>query len=292
LKNPNLVDMTQTADRVPYVVRDQKIAWMLCPSSPLPQTEFLAGGTTHNVVIPSYVGISGATNHGGNLANALNTNEIPFRETRLRPNNQGVPTTPTANGESSPSTNSQQAWGGMLTPNECYGMAAAIDGTSNTVLVSEINDYFYSQHTGSNTGTRMRIDGSFGLPTGVTGKLSGGWWFIGLRNGYTSSQGTNSRQQALNIMTLRAYRNPLPVNASVGFNGRNANVLLGTATTSTTSVQGIGQTHQNNPLISAHPNTVLAVFMDGHTQALSKNTPAPIMKRLVTRDDGQQIGDF
>jgi len=36
----------------------------------------------------------------------------------------------------------------------------------------------------------------------------------------------------------------------------------------------------------------LAVFMDGHTAALTKNTPAPIVKRLATRDDGQQIGEF
>jgi hypothetical protein len=57
--------------------------------------------------------------------------------------------------------------------------------------------------------------------------------------------------------------------------------------------QGIGQTQQNNPLISAHPNVVLAVFMDGHTQSITKNIPAPIVKRVVTRDDGQQIsGDL
>jgi hypothetical protein len=37
---------------------------------------------------------------------------------------------------------------------------------------------------------------------------------------------------------------------------------------------------------------VLAVFMDGHTQALNKTTPPPIVKRLATRDDGQQIGEF
>jgi hypothetical protein len=32
--------------------------------------------------------------------------------------------------------------------------------------------------------------------------------------------------------------------------------------------------------------------MDGHTQALNKTTPPPIVKRLATRDDGQQIGEF
>jgi hypothetical protein len=81
----------------------------------------------------------------------------------------------------------------------------------------------------------------------------------------------------------------------IGFNGKNIapnGFDIGKVATSTNAVQGIGQTQQNNPLIAAHPNTVLAVFMDGHTQAITKNTPPPIVKRLSTRDDGQQIGDF
>ena len=78
----------------------------------------------------------------------------------------------------------------------------------------------------------------------------------------------------------------------IGFNAKNVNMALGRNATDTTVVQGIGQTQQNNPLISAHPNVVLAVFMDGHTSAITKNTPAPIVKRLATRDDGQQIGEF
>jgi hypothetical protein len=78
----------------------------------------------------------------------------------------------------------------------------------------------------------------------------------------------------------------------IGFNAKNVNMALGRRAADTTVVQGIGQTQQNNPLISAHPNVVLAVFMDGHTSAITKNTPAPLVKRLATRDDGQQIGDY
>jgi hypothetical protein len=82
------------------------------------------------------------------------------------------------------------------------------------------------------------------------------------------------------------------MNSIFGFNGKTANFPLGTSTSSTISVQGIGQIQENNPLISAHPNVVLAVFMDGHTGTITKNTPAAIVKRLATRDDGQQIGDY
>ena len=75
---------------------------------------------------------------------------MPFHETRLKPATSG---NAAANGPTSPPT-SQQSWGGMLCPNECFGMAACLDGTSNTMLVSEKGDYFYSRETsGESEGT-------------------------------------------------------------------------------------------------------------------------------------------
>jgi prepilin-type N-terminal cleavage/methylation domain-containing protein len=291
VSNPNaLTDLTQLTGRVPFHANNQKIAWMLCPSSPLPQTEILRAGKFPTCVVSSYVGVSGSTNH---FANRL-AKEIPYMETRLKPK-AGIPKNANSNisGANSPIT-SQQSWGGMLCPNECYGMAACIDGTSNTMIVSEKSDYFYGNHQGGNkTGTRYRIDGSFA--NGGTGKLTGGWWWLGANIGYTSAQGQSTWAPAYNVTTIRAYGAPVaPPNTVIGFNGKNQNVQgLGTPVTTATGVsQGIGQTQQNNPLISAHPNVVLAVFMDGHTQPITKNTPAPIVKRLSTRDDGQQIGDY
>ncbi|MBW8883306.1 MAG: DUF1559 domain-containing protein [Planctomycetia bacterium] len=283
LTNPNLVDMTMNTGRMTFHAHNQKIAWMLCPSSPLPQTEILRGGTQPTCVVPSYVGISGATNH---LANVLAA-ELAFLETRVKPG--PAPSVATASGPQTPTT-SQEAWGGMLCPNECYGMSACIDGTSNTMLVSEKSDYFYSKHTGNNTGFRIRIDGTYS--NGGTGTFTGGWWWLGCQIGYTSSQGATTWSPAYCVTTLRAYTTPAPSNSSIGFNGKNVNFPSGTSAADTTVVQGIGQTQQNNPLISAHPNVVLAVYMDGHTQQITKNTPAPIVKRLATRDDGQQIGDY
>jgi prepilin-type N-terminal cleavage/methylation domain-containing protein len=285
-----LVDITPNGQRVPIAANNQKIAWMLCPSSPLPQTEILRppqGKITS--VVPSYVGISGSTRH---LANVV-SNELPFHETRLKPATSG---NAAANGPTSPGT-SQQSWGGMLVPNEALGMAAALDGTSNTIVVSEKADYFYASHNGKNTGTRVRIDGSFG--TGGSGDPTGGWWWLGMGGsntaGYTSSAGTTGYQQAYNITTLRSYGgNGVPNNSMIGYNGKSSNLTSITGgKTMTSDFQGIGQTKGNNPLLSAHPNAVLAVFMDGHTQSLTRNAPAAIVKRLATRDDGQQIsGDF
>jgi prepilin-type N-terminal cleavage/methylation domain-containing protein len=288
------VNLTMATGFAAFHVKNQKIAWMLCPSSPLPQTEILHNAKNGPMsVTPSYVGISGATNH---FVNRVST-EKPFWETRLKP--PANPRTAQNIGSSSPAQ-SQQSWGGMLCPNECYGMAACIDGTSNTIIVSEKSDYFYSRHLTSASGSarpsagfRIRIDGSF-APVGTgSGNFTGGWWWLGTNNGYTSSQGTTQCISSYNITTLRAYSSPLPPNSVIGVNGKNANFNVGNTVNSQQVLQGIGQTQQNNPLISAHPNVVLAVFMDGHTQALTKNTPAPVVKRVATRDDGQQLmGDL
>jgi len=291
LGNPNLTDNTFNTGRMGFHAHNQKIAWMLCPSSPLPQTEILRAGTQPTCVVPSYVGISGATNQFSNQISS----ELAFLETRLKP--AAASTTAQANGTNSPS-GSQQSWGGMLTPNECYGMAACIDGTSNTMVVSEKSDYFYSRHTGQNTGTRIRIDPSWvnGSTLTPAGTATGGWWWLGTNNGYTSSQGQTGWTSSYNITTIRALGSPVaPANSVIGYNGKNNNVQLAQGSnvaSDTTVIQGVGQTQQNNPLISAHPNVVLAVFMDGHTASITKNTPAPIVKRLATRDDGQQIGDY
>lgn len=43
---------------------------------------------------------------------------------------------------------------------------------------------------------------------------------------------------------------------------------------------------------SAHPNVALAVFADGHTAALTKNTPSDILRALLTIAGGEQIGDY
>ena len=121
----------------------------------------------------------------------------------------------------------------MLCPNECYGMAACIDGTSNTMLVSEKSDYFYSQHTGKqHAGFRIRIDGSFA--NGGTGTHTGGWWLLGTNNGYTSSQGSTTWVPAYNVTTLRAYTVSRARRIrSIGFNGKNANINVGNNATAT-----------------------------------------------------------
>src|SRR5262245_43776846 len=72
---------TQSTGCVGFHIHNQKIAWLLCPSSPLPQVEDLRGGTFPTSIVPSYAGISGATNHGANQLGS----EIPFMEKLVKP---------------------------------------------------------------------------------------------------------------------------------------------------------------------------------------------------------------
>src|SRR5262245_6907982 len=152
------------AIHVAAVAHNQKLAWMVCPSTGLPQMEGLKGSSAPVCVVPSYIGIAGAV-IGANTnpnSNQVKT-ETVFSEQRVKPTG----TTPT-NG-------SQQSWGGMLVPNECYTLAQCQDGTSNTMVVSERSDFFYASNTTSNA-TRIRVDGSYCNPSGGA---SGGWWFLG-----------------------------------------------------------------------------------------------------------------
>jgi prepilin-type N-terminal cleavage/methylation domain-containing protein len=270
---------------------NQKIPWMLCPSSPLPQTERTsttgAAASRPLHTVPSYVGIMGAwagqsaSNQGspsGTRSGNQVTNEVKFDERRFRNGPYG----------------GKFSSGGMLTVNECFGMAAAIDGTSNTMLVSEISDYFF--HRVSNTRfDRRRVDGSFRATNNNTGAGFGGRWFVGANRAAKmdrSNQTPNYNESSVyNLTTIRSWNVPATNSAgvvSIGFNGKGVNSTYFNGQNS-----GIGPRRgPNHPLLSAHPNVVLVVFMDGHTQAVTKTTHGAIVKRLATRDDGQQIADF
>ncbi len=241
------------------VTRDVKIPWMLCPSSPLPQMEKVSG-TTWQTTAPSYVGISGAM-AGSSSAPAGNTTgkagEPPFVESRVSAGQHG----------------GQVAGGGLLMPNEAHNMAAAIDGTSNTMLVSETSDYFYSD----TANTRRRIDATY---TSAGGK----WWLGTNYNGRVGVSGATFASNPLFCLTTISHWSVNGGAVSVGFNGRNSGMAWNTL--------GIGARGANNPLVSAHPNVVLAVFLDGHVASITKTTPPAIVKRLATRDDGQQLDDF
>jgi prepilin-type N-terminal cleavage/methylation domain-containing protein len=257
-----------TTNRPTQAGHNQKIAWMLCPSSPLPQTDTIGGLI---MTVPSYCGISGAFDgekRAGTAAaaigNQINNTERIFDERRDTHDGQ-------AGGNIS--------GGGLLVPNECFNMAACIDGTSNTIIVSEVSDYFWSSST-----LRRRIDGSWGTQ-GSTTEKKGGRWMTGTNALFTASNGKADQYASVyNLTTIRNFGQGSALNC-IQFTQK------GLTTGHIRNAQGIGDDNNssNRPLTSGHPNVVLAAFMDGHTQSLNKTLHPAIVKRLASRDDGQQF---
>ena len=110
------------------VVGGLLIPSMACPSTPFP-TSLPVGG--FQVMMPSYVGIAGATSHDG------------FREKRVN-----VCCVPASDGEISA--------GGTLVPNKSIQFRQVVDGLSKTIAVGEASDYSFDTR-----GVPFRIDAGF-----------------------------------------------------------------------------------------------------------------------------------
>ena len=234
-----------------------KIKYMLCPSSPLPEMQTLGNGCS--VTLCSYTGIMGAT---GDTSN---------------PTNNIVESRVVGNLYSSSGANNGGGFsgGGMLLINESLTFAACTDGTANTIVVSEVSDYYYSATTAANA-VRKNPAMNF-VESGSTY-----WsWLSGNTLGYTST----TSGIAVSIPGTGSIGTPIgnltTVNTAIGTNNRNPATGIpnwGTA--------GIGNVGPGNPLLAAHPAGAMAGYLDGHVQMLTKQTAMWIAKRLAIRDDG------
>ncbi|MDX1946129.1 MAG: DUF1559 domain-containing protein [Pirellulaceae bacterium] len=256
-EQPNLYNLIDAQERAPTnrhytdntlrgVARNAKIPYMLCPSSPLPQTETIGGSGGSVLVVSSYVGIAGHDQ-------GVTTGNFQIA-TERRLMNHG-------------NTSGGLSAGGLLLVNQVVGMAAAIDGTSNTILVSETSDYFWSNTPAS--PVRNRIDG---------GNV-GGWL-----------AGTTARTPVTSGTLAGTTYNLTTIQYGVGQNGKPIN---GSGVPRLTS-RGIGVNKGiSNPLISAHASGgAQAAFLDAHVSMLMKQTDLGVLKRLACRDDGLQIPDL
>jgi prepilin-type processing-associated H-X9-DG protein len=105
------------------LVNNVAIGVMFCPSSPLPQ--FGSAGSAR-VGLPSYVGVSGATN------------AADFHENRV----------------SKCDIDGEISAGGMLIPNAAIRRGDITDGTSHALAVAEASDYCFDMN-----GNPVRVDG-------------------------------------------------------------------------------------------------------------------------------------
>lgn len=132
------------------------------------------------------------------------------------------------------------------------------DGTSNTLLVSEQNDFLITEN-----GTRQ----AWG-----TGLQHG--WMIGWHLHNPSWNGGQTDARAFQMTTIR-----YPINQKMGWPDGGHCGATGVC----------GNVGTNIPLNSAHTGGVNALKADGSVSFLRDNLPLDILARLATRDDGQPV---
>ena len=143
--------------------------------------------------------------------------------------------------------------GGVMHSNSNIPITGITDGTSNTMIISEVGDYLFTAN-GTRVDWRPSIHG-FAMGAGFGGSLNGG-------------------ERAFNSTTVR-YQ---------------INQKRGWADGSGDCSQGVCfNTGGNTPMRSAHTGGVNAVFGDGSVRFLTDSLPIGTLIQLSIRDDGTVV---
>jgi prepilin-type N-terminal cleavage/methylation domain-containing protein/prepilin-type processing-associated H-X9-DG protein len=223
-----------------------KIPTYTCPSSPFTDVASYAVPTGPNqsakLARNHYVGISGAV---------PGIPGFDFNETRFNTPQNGYTQSGGIMGA-----------GGTLFVGNWVNIPAITDGTSNTLMVSEQNDYLTTLN-----GTR--VDWSTGSTFG---------WLIGWYDPFgkqAPNWGNGSDNRNFQLTTVR-YQ----INQKGGWPDGYGNC-------GSVGVCYDGPT--NAPLNSAHPGGVNGLMADGSVRFLTNGLPLNVLAQLATRDDGTVI---
>ncbi len=225
------------------VLNRVRLGVLLCASSPLPE---MGTAGAFQVLMPSYVGISGAS--PTDPTGAVNFTEARIRDFGALPAGCTIP-------------NGKMSWGGVLVANLNLGLKHITDGTSNVAAIGECSDFVQQMSNGS----RLRADGGISL-------------------GFAASTPS---------LRVEAQYGQPPAYTSVGRCMNLTTVMhpIGYRQWPVTS-QSCFSNYPNRPLISAHIGGTHMLLCDGSVRFLGDNSDVTNLKRLVTRDDGQPLGEF
>lgn len=206
-----------------------------CPSSPL---EEFSANVTIPAMISDYVGISGNAGELSPVVDGPTTSTVmtdgQFNDTR------GI-----------------IAENGVFFNNSQTGHSEITDGSSNTMLVSEVSDFIYI--AGANgPEPRGYRPGGRGEASNENGPgFHAGWQF------------NTSPDNLYNCTTVRYLINPGP-----------------SLTWSTDSADGVHFRGYNTPIRSAHPGGVQIGLGDGSVQFLNESASLTALAQLANKSDG------
>lgn len=202
-----------------------------CPSSPMDRFRGVGGS---NQMVASYVLIAGSVNH-------RTTDRTGW-------------------------TGSGNPWcsaGGLFPGSVAYGFQDMIDGSSNTMIVSEQSNWI-ARNTG-NFRTAFSTSGPWmGIKNRRLPRGDGTW----SETGTHATGPSNQDMRSYAFTTLRESPNP---NTLAAFQSNNA---------------------CNTPLSSAHPGGVQMLLGDGSVRFISDTINLETYFNLADRDDGNVLGDF
>lgn len=237
-----------TSAEVRTVAHETEISYMICPSSPLPKWESLGDS---RLLVPSYAGIMGASEHATGGPNAVLDDKQ-----RLAAGPYG----------------GWAAGNGLLLINQSLTFVDCTDGTANTILVGEVANWYFDD-SGKRFNPALAVsDAGDGSHAGAAG------WLAGTDLDYTVTKGgrTIPGQRVCNLITLAH-----PIGTNNRWGKQNSQPNWGAS--------GVGRCGLNNPLIAAHPEGAMVGFLDGHVQLLRQQVDLHVIKRLGMRDDGEVI---
>jgi len=235
-----------------------------CPGDPRPALVTNGNNVPGGIQVTrnSYVAIAGAVNNldgSGQFFERRNTN-----------------------GDSWSRDFGTSSWGGIIAPSfNRVTMNSITDGTSNTMMFSEVSDYFFFD-----TGAR---GGDNDMSVAVNGFLRGhssGYDNATNRNLGGGATWMDARGQQ--YVTIR-YPINLKTGWAKGVNCPNSQTVPPPGPPCGVSDSQWSGEGANTPLASNHTGGVNALFGDGSVHFLSDSTPLLMLARLATRDDGGVI---